>query len=916
MRPTSRKALCVYFDVDIDEASNLVDLLVNHNHLPCLPRLVMHNFHFFGRKMNLPLLNTLLTHRRGFNAQGVSKFRFYFWEVAKILKESGDKRGLAMVSMRVPTRSYYDTLDFKNVEFIQHRISSPTNYVVKSIQVEVELPYKPVFKYTEKIEKSYYCDGPGFCKEDLGIFLNKRQPKKLHERMKETIDTVKECLTQCERGIIETEKQMENLYNSIPGYLTRNIISKYNDVKMEKETKHALLTLIDFAREKTPLERQLYADFKNATLAYKAGGRRHSTELYSRALKAEKELVKGKKFRFYVERKMDMYVEQVMWFQDMCDKYLAELTKAQKDMDLPTARMARRMLSQFETAMKNLNKVVEEDYEIYCDGGKGGLLIKYFKMDYDGYFADMAPIPEMFTKAIEIGRQKVFELLNPLYESIKSKDDKVLKEARDARLKNYMIETRRRIIETRRILMLPTFTLTHKTACQKAADEVQEYRFKVQQELSGFGGATDDQLSLTKKNKLSLEKVTGKLRAEGGTYFSDLQLIKNDVFNLSYIDHNKNKYHRSHKIDTNLPKDEWISKIKAIEKNLALGRTAKYEKWSKKFLFYTGLSPFGHITGFYWGLGKPEDYNEKTGALYNHGIFSRHNHHIGYEDLVETTLDFVKCYYTNINESSKKMAPVDKRVLGTFDTAHKEGQKYNPLNVTLSSLDYIGAVKKGKEEELRVFKATAEKQKMYLQVFDSIEEKLKGDECTSEAVIQKSKNRYKVETDYGWRLQGKNRRAKVDKYIKTAHSRAKESNRFAVLEDYVEFDKTVEHIATSFIGSSVTVECMKNTKKYREIYKEKEEIREFCEEACLENKEKCKMMNKLARSYNSTAYKKYNLFDSYIVIKLVAACALLKWHPDKEILKGLGIKSCQVKYARNQVKVLSRSLYRTCFDFD
>jgi hypothetical protein len=900
-------SVCV-ITLPLDDASDLIDLIVNQNHLGCLPWLIMHNYSFF-KGLKLPLLSTLLHNRRGFKVPDLERTRFYFWEVNLILKKSGDFLGLSRVSQRVPTSAYYNSMNMMGVKHIRHEVGDSFSYRIVKQSVsepkELEITVDPF----EDVLKKRYQGGSL-------LFLAKHNKELLKTKLEPIIDEVKDTVAQCKAIDKEISEQIEDIYSKIPGRVTFDIVSTHNNVEICSGVRRAMKAIHDFCIVKSKEELACYLKFKEAMLKLTAGGQAKRHLYYPRALKAEKEFSAVKKFMFLCEHNLEWKVEQVMGLQDNCDKEEAASEEAARARNRTSFNHHQMLLKSYSQQMTELDKYVSVNYELREEGG---FLIDNFNINFDSYFDLPCEAPLPLRRAVVWGKEDLAEIMKKIVACIKdnSVDDNTLARVQIEPLKQRITDC----LVTGRRLIRHDWTLESTKKSNELKAEIMECRQEIQRLLSNHGGAEPVDLVLVERQQRSLLKTKVRLQAGEPNFIFHHNKLKNRGYGAACNDHNIGIYFEKYAIPVDLSDEEWLDRAAKADVEAAKVFIAKFEKWCKKFTFYTGISPWGHIIGKLWKSNTRSNYNEGTGRFYNFdlSIFNSIKHNIN--DAVLKAMDVINPMITKITsndgESSLFAIDFDRKMFGKLiDQGPSQ---------TMKDVKVFNVTNKRTDEAEEKIAALREKNQLALKIMVENEELLElysNTELRKKAVISAGEvscksTVYKSEEEYKWRKQKKARRILVDDFIKDAHSRSMAShNRFSILEDYQEFDKQLVTITNTFVSSGITPELFKDKMRYKAIHNKKEELRNQCADLELSKPEKSKVFNNLARGYNSRAYKDYNVMDSYILIKLMTACALTRWNPNKDLLRGIGIKRCQTKYIKEQVKSLARSFNKGYQDID
>lgn len=866
--------------------SAYVDTFINHGKDISFPWLIAHHLSFFGSFDNLQSLDTLLTHRRGFNLPIGSKVRkIYFSDVNHILNELR-QRQVGYCEKFKPSKSFEETKIYKDCVCTIHSVdeTESVHELIDDFDPMFDLVdnYKPVdrvpklkledvtkegenfkvflknlFKHSSELKRRY--DNPEFHERILEIKTKREiRLKKLKESKFElenkmsiyvtgehilyegdrlptdNLDLILE-VTQKMITFLEWEsyvmeplhdlKDVPNLYDPSMKKLLDRSIDQYFSRKKEKN----FLTVgeIEHLCKKHHLKDRV--DYYNEEEDSKE-------EVREKALKmspAERKLI-APSFRRQAELCKSLYEE----VKPLIDLY-GELDK---DFNEPERFKRPKNLRPILNSMKNENCQLDvfwatllknNDKDLFLSNLKD--LFEKFKKDRDGF------IPDFYSKRLE-------EVIKEVYEEEK----------------NYILEQLNKNESIDKVKLNNDYDLI-----LKARNEYKKSRRNSILSLDG--------LMLNNYEKAELDRIIKFLKDNEREFVLFEKYCKEKVCDLTYGKQNLRLFHRDYGINPKLPQKEWEFEVYKLNEPSYVKLIREYNKNIKDFNDICGFPPYGIVIGGYNYENRSETYPE----------YDRYFKYHGYK---KDTLSFIR---------EKTAESIEKGGVENIDSSYLMAvkHKYNPdkdcfyNSVKEEIMKEIEPI----DNEINLISQTGTEEKLSDILFgESIHYRQdhKEQNLGKRSPMNITRGR-KIENDYNSRCL---KRKHADQlYVKTVTSAALSlKNNYQELEIEEAISDSNRIIDKAFHSEVTPYYCF-DFKKYRQMSRDKNKGALECED----EEDKKQFYKEFNITENTNAYKKYNVCGTMSYLKLLCAMRLLKLNINRNHYTIFNFKKCQTKFLKS-----------------
>lgn len=876
--------------------STYVDLFVNHGSNPSFPWLLAHYFNFFGNFDDLQALDTLLTHRRGFNLKVGSKIRkIYFSDVNRILMQNNDIR-VSYIQTFKPSNSLKITEVCNLCTCVLHDVSEVESYEI------IEDDFDPLFdQKTEKIKKE------GLSKiriEDLteenknfknffrALFKHSEELNNLYNNA-DFKNRVLKIKSDKKEKINKIEQELELFMNEKKNIIVGKDITFERDlIIFEDGTISELLiktvdSLINFLKYNDYVMEPLVnlAGTRNPLYKSKRDSLNAAVNEYFRRKKEKDFKTKGeiehmcKKYR--LKERVDYYNEQ----DDLKEEMRIEALKMSKSERMKMAREYREKVSWCEHFKEELSATIK-DYDLI-----------------DSKFND----PEVFSKNENIGplllylRNKECEM-DIFWGSLTKNIDRDI-------FKNGLINLKRKIETDVGGFTENFYTKAIKELIAEVYDEEREYILekvnnnenidldKLNQDYSKIvegrkkyvescsqGIFRLEGLCLNAWENENLEKSIKFLKLYEKEYVMYKEYMDKKTSDLIYCKQNMRIMYERHGIKPDISEREWVYATHLVNKKIyKYEETIKnYEENLSIFEEICGVSPYGIIIGGIRYVNLNDKYPKHDKFFYKENW--------QYETVNEMTEMAAKLIEEGSNVSSSYLKALKNDYNPNLDFYNEH--KIEILQEEISK----------RESEIKKLSVQSQEENIYNTLFIQEEDKESENPVVKKEpmIIKSVKN--KIENDYKCRILKRKLANKlfIELTTKTAINSSNIYEELEVEEAIVTANETVDKV---FLNENVPYHCY-DFKKYR---KHKVKKIDYAMEKSIYSKDKDerrKLYSVFDIENNSNANKKYNVCGVIAYTKMLAAFRLLKLHTTKCHYTTFNFKKCQSKYLINSMAKL------------
>lgn len=897
--------------VNRSNLSTLVDTFINHGKLSYFPWLIAHNYSFFGNFNNLQALDTLLTHRRGFNLNIGSRVRKIYFSDVNIILEKSDEQRLTFCEKFKPSLSIEKTRDVAECVCMIHSIEEIENFSI------IEDDFDPLFD--EDTSEFYNRDigsmKKGYRFEDLtkedsrfrGFFKNLLsydvilQRKFKNKKFKEKIEAIKrersKMIEPIYEEINEINEQLSKIPDPIDFVLFEETLLK-DQIGMKKL--NLLKTILDHLInlfENFDYVFQPLNELANSSGVYAPSNRRFLDDkinIYFSRKSEKKFLTLGEISHRCKQNLLKDKVEEYNEKRDMKESMLEALKRMPKSEQMKSMKEFKKLASEVDSLgdeAQTLIAIYTEITENFSDPDRFKRpknlrpILKMLKNEnYE--------LEEMWSNLCRgVNKERFFEKLKELKDKIEHDSSSFL----DDLYGKAVGEVIKEIYEKEKEYILGMINENKTPNVRKLENDYEEIKksrknflLSKQKEILSFNG-----LNLNDYEKKIFYESKEYLEANERSHIINMETMMKKQTTMPDGKQNRMLFARHHGIDINLSHEEWVRAVFELKKPEIEMKISEFYKVSKRFSEIAGYSPYGLIIGTETpSKGKDEDVGIDE-TCYNETPRWQEN---AMNRVLDITKDICEKY-----ENAENMGCSYLRVLKNNRPLKKNAFIINQRGRLKGFLDEL----EKKKEALNI-KNTDEV--IYDIVVDSENENLEEKWVQRKNGIKIKLKSRKIENDFNSRILRRNVADKIFRKM-IEEVAVKTENKFEELE-VEEAITDSSMVVENLFKSEVTPYYCFDYKRLREYNRKKRQELKMANEEEEECFNRQKFFNIYDIENNSNANKKYNVCCSIEYIKILCAMRLLKLNVNSHFYKYFGFKKCQSDYLKDSLAKLANKLLK------